>query len=273
MDDKAIKQIQDAAAAVALSQGVLANINHDHPVAALPDNFKVHDLEKFLPNRTRYRASLATESLATFTAYHDSQDPAPVFINPDNMAATAIYNLGDVVDPGHGDHTSTLTLEKTAPYRAYLFLAKSSPHTQKAVAEWVEDWRDHVTAYDSDGNPIHALQLAATLRNIDIEAARKINSTDSDFSATRSTLENIEAKSGVGKMPSVVVFTCEPYLGLPVRQFKFRIGVMPTEKGLNFATRRIQEEADTQAMADDFVQVVRAHLGETATIYQGTYTL
>lgn len=274
MDHTAIKLIQDSAAAVALSGDALVDVRAHTPVVALPDNFKVQSLEKYLDGRVRFRASFRTAHINSFAAYHEQHDmAAPMFIDPDEMAAVAIYNLGDEGVPGHGDHTATLKLEKTAPFKAFLRLASNSPHSQRAIAEWVEDWRDYVHAYDANDAEIPPARLAATLRTIDIESARKVTSTEEDFSATRSALESIEAKSGAGSLPKYLVFTCEPYLGLPAQQFAFRVGILTGDKDVKFSVRRIQEEADTEATAEAFVSAIRSWAPAKTAIYQGTYTL
>ena len=274
MDHTAIKHIQDTAAAVALSKNSLDTASRFTPLAALPENFAIHSLERYLYGRARYRAALETKHIASFAAYHQEHgEHAPVFINPDAMSALAIFNLGDIESPGHGDDTASLRLEKTAPFKAYLAITQNGPHSQKAIAEWVEDWRDHISAVGTDDTAIPVVTLAATLRNIDIEAARNVNSTAGDFSASRSAMESIEAKSTVGKLPKVVIFRCSPYHGLPEQDFRFRVTINTGDDKVKFSAQRIQEEADTEATAEMFTHVIATALADDTTILQGTFKL
>lgn len=273
MDQTAVKQIQDTAAAIALAQGPLASVSEATPLVALPDNFALHDLERYLPQRSRFRASFRTAHIASFADYHQEHGPAAIFIDPEAMAAISIYNVGTTDEPGHGDHTAALQLEKTASFKAFLRFIGAGPHDQRTIAEWVEDWRDYVTGYDSEGTEIPPIRMAAGLRKVDIESARKVSSSESDFAANRSVIEDIEAKSADGSLPSFVSFACAPYHGLTEQIFQFRISVVTSGEKLRFSTRRVQEEADTEETATQFVEVLKEAVGTDAPIYQGTYQL
>ena len=87
-------------------------------VVALPSDFKLHNLEQFLPNRRRARGTMSTAVLASFTEYatEHAEEGASVFIEPDLMIATAVLNLGSPSVPGHADNRAKLQLKKTAAY-------------------------------------------------------------------------------------------------------------------------------------------------------------
>lgn len=277
MDQSAIQHIEENAAAVALNGELLHTLFSSEgsvPVTALPKDFNLHSMEKYLPHRVRYRAQFVTSHPTSFANYHDQRGmEAPVFVDRDRMKAVAIYNLHSGESAGHGDDTATLQLEKTAAFKDYEQFTSSGQHSQRSIAEWVEDWRDFITAIDTEGDSIPMARLIATLRNIDIESARKVNSSEGDFSATRSALESIEAKSSAGSMPKVLIFTCNPYHGLPDQEFRFRIGILTSGDKLTFSARRIQEEGDTEATAEKFCETLRAWLPANADIYQGVISL
>lgn len=277
MDKTAIQQIQDTAAAVALARDVLDHSNalaESRPVIALPENFELHNLEQYLPGRTRYRARFTTAHIKSFADYHEKQGmEAPVFIDRDKMRAQAVFNLGDSASPGHGDDTATLALDKTAAFRAFENLAGAHKLNQREIAEWVEDWRARIQAVDGEGKEIPISKLVRTLRNIDIKAARDVNSSEGDFSSRRSAMESVEANSTEGAMPKVISFTCEPYHGLGEQEFRFRISLLTGGDTLAFSVHRIQEEADTEVTADHFCQVLKNHLAGNAVIYQGSIAL
>lgn len=274
MDKTAIQTIQDSAAAVALSAAAISGVGKHVPLAALPDNFELHSLEPYMPGRARFRARFKTSHILSFAEYHTVHGPACIYINPDEMCATTIYNAGTVDDPGHGDHRASLQLEQTAPFREFLrFTRDGGKHDQRTIAEWVEDWREHVTGVDAEDQEIEPIRLAIALRKVDIEAARKVSSSEGDFAANRSVTENIEARASQGSLPSYVLFRCIPYHGLPEQVFAFRISILTGDDKLRFSTRRVREEGDTEQTADNFVQVLSESVSTDETIYQGVYNL
>lgn len=68
-----------------------AAINCGLDVAALPDDTKVLELEKFKPNRNRFRGEFLTRRIDDFVSYTTAKADtgAECFVWPDNMSATA----------------------------------------------------------------------------------------------------------------------------------------------------------------------------------------
>lgn len=112
-----------SAANAALTQTV-APTNGEAAIA-LPESFKVHDLEHYLPTRRRLRGSMTTPVLADFAVYtiDHKEAGATVFVNPDAMKAVAVLNLGTPASPGHGDNRAVLAPPKTATFAALLSIA------------------------------------------------------------------------------------------------------------------------------------------------------
>ena len=102
-------------------------------IVALPGDFKLHDIEKYTSYRKRARGTMATTSVEDFAVYtkkHVDEDPAHIFIDPSEMAATAILNLGSPDYPGHADNRAKLTLKRTAAYQALMAVSGTfSPYT------------------------------------------------------------------------------------------------------------------------------------------------
>ncbi len=59
---------------------------------ALPENFRIHDLEKFNLNRFRFRGALSTASIDDFTRYSKdlADEGTRCFIDADNMRAVSV---------------------------------------------------------------------------------------------------------------------------------------------------------------------------------------
>lgn len=225
MDKSAIEAIQAARTVADLTQA-LKYANLEMPVAALPDNFKLANLEQYLPGRCRYRGAMKTVALKDFMDYCDAHadSGAACFVDPQKMTARSIFNLGDAAEPGHADFTAELSLVKTAEYSALLDL-NGSRSNQKTMAEFLEDYQDSIVCFAGDGEVIPNSKAIAAVRRLTIEASRREDHESQDFKASRSALESIEARSDHG-LPSGFRFECIPYNGLEIRSFDLRLSVL-----------------------------------------------
>ena len=66
LDATAINQIHALISAQGVNE-IISKIGAD--AVALPENFRIHDLEKFNLNRFRFRGALSTASIDDFTRY------------------------------------------------------------------------------------------------------------------------------------------------------------------------------------------------------------
>lgn len=149
LDATAINQIHALISAQGVNE-IISKIGAD--AVALPENFRIHDLEKFNLNRFRFRGSLSTASIDDFTRYSKdlADEGTRCFIDADNMRAVSVLNLGTIDEPGHADNTATLKLKKTAPFSALLSV-NGERNSQKSLAEWIEDWADYLVGFDANG--------------------------------------------------------------------------------------------------------------------------
>lgn len=109
LDAEAIQLIQQSQAISAASDA-LANTS-DH-LLALPQDWKLNDLEFAQQSRRRFRGRMHTELLPCFAAYvreyAEAENDPPVFVEGARMRAVAVLNMGLPGDsPGHADSTAT----------------------------------------------------------------------------------------------------------------------------------------------------------------------
>lgn len=79
LDATAINQIHALISAQGVNE-IISKIGAD--AVALPENFRIHDLEKFNLNRFRFRGTLSTASIDDFTRYSkDLQMKAPAALS------------------------------------------------------------------------------------------------------------------------------------------------------------------------------------------------
>jgi uncharacterized protein YfdQ (DUF2303 family) len=255
-DKEAIEQLQQSEA---IEQANLATIEaitlNKTAVVALPSNFQKHDLEAFMPHRRRARGVMHTESIAAFVAYANEhhEDGASIFVNAAHMSAEAVLNLGTPDSPGHADNSAVVTLERSAAYAA---LKKHTDQniSQTQAAEFFEDWPAEIRCFkDSDSSEqIHVAKVVAALRKITIEAMRKLENTEQNLSASRSTFESVQATS-TEAIPTIIYFTCRPYADLPERQFVLRLGIKTGDNKPQIILRIVNEELHSEKMAQEFV--------------------
>lgn len=272
-DKSAIEALQFAAsitnAHTALDAALLDR--HAAPVVALPSDFKLHELEDHLPGRSRARGAMETTSLESFANYIRQHAGAgcTVFVDAVNMRARAVLNLGTSLAPGHADDVATLKPEKTAPYTA-LLQATTSGISQKAAAEFLEDWSGEVECFNDAGLIAPKLAIGA-IRRISIEGARKVESEVQNLSATQSAFESVIATSK-DPIPTLIYFTCQPYADLPGRAFVMRLGITTGDKDPRIVLRIIKDEEHREEMAAELCERITELIGDAAQTVIGTYT-
>lgn len=241
----------------------------------LPENHRLHDLRSFQPTKRRFTGKLRTSDLNDFIGYtkaHANQG-AEGFIDAENLSCTMFYNLGDEATPGHADWRAELTLKGTAPYNA-LLEANGSRLDQAYLATWLEDWADFLTPFGQDEGVVYGNvgKAVAAVRKITIKASSESESTVGDFAATRTSMEEVEARSKL-ELPAGFIFRCCPYLGLTDRSFRLRLQVLTGHKEPLLVLRIVQLEAKQEAIAQEFKEVLLSDLADAATLTIGTFSV
>ena len=267
MYESAIRLIQQTA--------IAANDNRQarmpEGTIALPDNFRIHDLEQFGEGRRRYRGAFSTASLSDFVTHViDNKGESQGFIDAEKLSATVFFNLGDTELPGHGDWTATLQLKATAAYRALLGI-NGKYLSQRELIEWLEDWHNNVTGFNGeDDTYITASAAIEAIRKINIKSTKDSTHVEQERRASRSAMEEVEASAGPS-LPQRVSFQCEPYLGLPQRNFALRLSVLTSHEDPMLVLRVAQLEEQQEAIAKDFKEALISEVGEAASMTIGTF--
>lgn len=266
----ALRALLEQQAIIAAESAVRGAFETDGTIA-LPDHFKLHDIEHMLPQRRRQRGAMRTSALADFATYvRDHRDgSAKVFVDQDQMRATAVLNLGTPAVPGHADDTAVFAPEQTAPYKALLATASGQALKQSAVAEFIEDWAPHVTCRNDEG-PIPVHKAIAAVRRVTIESIRKLESQEQNLRAERTAFESVAATS-VEPLPTFITFTCGAYLELAPRAFELRLGVATGGDKPMIQLRIINPEQHRVDMAAELASRVRDVLGGDLPVLVGTY--
>lgn len=255
-DKEAIQALQEGACIKEAHDAIYCAFN-EAAVVALPEKITLHDLEGYMQNRRRARGVMKTNSIESFAAYTNQhkEEGAAVFVDPKDMSASAVLNLGTPVEPGHTDNRAVLRLEKTAAYKALTEITCLGK-TQKEVAEFLEDWADYVKCYGFTEKgqliapEIKTSRAIAAIRKITIESMRKMESSEQALSASKSAFESVQATS-VDPLPVLIEFSCFPYPGIAQRTFLLRLSVLTGDATPKMTLRIIKEEQHQEAMADE----------------------
>ena len=249
-DKEAIQELQIGAATYQAENAVKSALE-SKGVAALPNHFTVHDLEKHMPTRRRARGNMATDVLDSFAAYtlEHAEDGATVFVNTEHMSATAVLNLGTPDAPLHADNTAHLSSKQTAAYNALRGIANGAGKKQADVAEFLEDWAGQVKCF-AGSDELSLPKAIAAIRKVTIETMRKLESEEQQLSASMSAFESVKASSKEA-LPTTIYFTCQPYKGFAERTFVLRLAVLTTGDKPAIGLRVVKQEEHVEEMAKE----------------------
>lgn len=252
-------------------------INHsamDSPIrmVMVPESFKQADLEKYFPERRRFRGLFSTSDIEDFNGYALNENAEVVFINTESasMSAVAYFDLGDQANPGHAEHTATLSCEPLPAYKAALKI-NGERLKQSQLAEFIEDWLPHLTVLCDDEvqNPLQAIQA---VRNIKITASAAASHSEHHFGAARSAMEEVEAKSTVHKLPTHIKFNLVPHTAFDAIDVMFRVSVIADAENPRLTLRWMQQDIQQTAIGDNLKRLIEASIGEMGCpIYSGSF--
>lgn len=243
----------------------------DTPTVVLPDGCQVITLEKWQAGRSRFRGIYSTHSLADFAAYAAGRATAGAkgFIDQDVMTCTLIFNLGDTAAPGHADDRALLRLKPSAGYKAAQAIGGRAM-SQKDLSDWIEDWHQYLTAVDEAGQAMGISKAIAAVRTITVKAASESDHTVSETSASRSSMDQIEARSKE-TLPANLLFSVVPYDGLTEQQIQLRVSVITSGSQPALKLRWVGEEVQREEIAQEFKSVLENQIGEAAKLTLGSF--
>ena len=246
----------EAKAIATLSNPALQLVRGD--LAAVNQDYKVLDLEKYQDGRNRARGVLNTPSLEDFKSYVlDAQEGnAPVFVDHKNVSATAVLNYqeqGHV--QGHCDHLALLKLESTVVW-SKLNSLKDRKLSQRDFAVFIEDWVSVLEITDADGNVIGGAQALSAIRNMKIDASVTVDNSVGNLSESRSRFEQVEARSKDEFTPAYFKIRDSAYLGLDERLIVLRLIINTNDEKPVFSMQIVKEELLCNEIVQEFKEKV-----------------
>jgi uncharacterized protein YfdQ (DUF2303 family) len=244
-------------------------IKSDFPGIVLPKDCSIQSLEALQTYRNRYIATFYTMDMADFSAYVNKHGQAQVFIDSKTPIAEAIFDLGTIEQPGHAKHRAKLQLEQTPEYAALVAFERSA-HSQQELAEWLEDWQFNITADDGKGEEMEIKKAIAAVRRVTITAKSKGEHSVGNLSQSKSSLEELDARSGEQSLPAWIRFTCAPYHGLGQYDFNMRVGVRMSNDTIMFKLTGSNFAQQCRAYQEEFMSKVQQVINHDGTaVYIG----
>lgn len=228
-------------------------------LAAVNNEYKVVDLERFQDGRNRARGVLNTPSFEDFKTYvlaGSTPDPAPVFVDHKNVSATALLNYFQPnFAQGHCDHTAVLKLEPTVVWNK-LNQLKDTKLSQKRFAIFLEDWAGVLVATTDSGEIISIGEALNAVRNMQIDKSITNGNQVNNMSESNSKLERVEASATVGKLPSYFEIQDTAYVGLEEKTIKLRLVVNSSGSEPELALQIVKEELLCNEIIQEFKEKV-----------------
>lgn len=228
-------------------------------------------LEKWQAGRSHFRGIYSTHSLADFSTYVADRaiSTAKGFIDQDEMTCTLLFNLGTDEAPGHADDRALLRMKASAGYKAAQAIGGRAM-SQKDLSDWIEDWHQYLTPIDDEGKAIPVAKAIAAVRTITVKAVSESESTVGETSASRSAMDQIEARSKE-TLPVALLFSTIPYEGLTEQQINLRISVITSGAQPALKLRWVGEEVQREDIAQEFKAVLDSRIGTAAKLSLGTF--
>lgn len=235
---EALQHLQLSEAIKEATEATIGSMQRSDGIVALPENFKVADLEKYMPHRRQMRMNVTTVSLESFLNYVKSAgvpgvptDGAAVFVAAKSMEALAIMDLGSGDQPGHCLHKVRFVAQKSDLYAEILEITANSlnkPISQSELAEFLEDFAPSVASMTgSSGEDISTKSAIFAIRNLTIDKAAKELSVEDKLSASRSSFESVTASGSPGSiLPCIIHFNDQAYEGLDLVTISLRVSVV-----------------------------------------------
>ncbi|UQY33792.1 YfdQ family protein [Pseudomonas fulva] len=268
--------LQHIEAQALIASGTRIEVPGGTTLAVLPEAARTLNLEQYQELRNRFRGDLKTHSLRDFCNYvtnhvDDLSAAGPSgFINQDNMSAQVLFNLGNPDTAGHADDTATLTLKPTAAFKAVEAIV-GQKLSQQALAEWLEDWARNIEASAGEAK-LNIVAAINGIRRMTIKATSQRDSSVGDLSASRSAMDEIEAKSQE-TLPTSFHFTTVPYEGLQPALIVLRLSVITGNDAPVLKLRWVGEEAQREEFAEEFKNVLSSEIGGLVPLTIGTFQL
>lgn len=258
------------------ASNAINNLLAEMPVVALPNNFDLKNIEGLMEQRNRFRGTFKTSSIHDFIAYTESQvlDSAEMFVDhTGRMEAVAIFDVGDADVPLHCEHRAIYKPKPTAVFAAISSIAELDNLSQRELTDFIEDWLEDVKLVCDEGDTeLRPAQAIASIRSVTVEARSSQTHSEGNFSASRSAMDEVEARSAVDRLPDFLVFEVSPYEGFEKQTIYLRVSLFTGSEKPSFKLRWVGKEAQLEEIGEELVTKLQEGLPEDLAVYKGEFS-
>lgn len=263
---------------VAASQAI-NNLLCELPVVALPNNFDLKNIEDLMEQRNRFRGTFKTSSIHDFIGYTEAQtlNDAKMFVDhSERMEAVAIFDVGDEGNPLHCEHRAIYKPKPTAVFAAISSIAERDKLSQRELTDFIEDWLEDIAIVCDEGadesTELRPAQAIASIRSVTVETRSSQTHSEGNFSASRSAMDEVEARSAVDRLPDFLVFEVSPYEGFEKQTIYLRVSLFTGSEKPSFKLRWVSKEAQLEEIGEELVAKLQEGLPEELPVYKGEFS-
>ena len=247
----------------AVKQALASSQQLPEDAVIVPDGYRLESLERFNQVPNLFKGTFSTTVLGEFTKYvvqHGNENSA-VFIDNEQIKATAIIDQGSHEEPQWGKHRADITLLKPPAYQSLLRF-NNQLLTQQDFIDFAGDWGDNITFVFDDDSKQSVDKVIKLLRKVKVGFNSTREQEVNANSSSKSALESIEIKAGNDPLPIGFVFTTLAYESIQLINFECQLRATSDDKGVKFKFRVNQLDAINERISNEFRNAVTARFQE-----------
>jgi uncharacterized protein YfdQ (DUF2303 family) len=272
MEQSGIYAIRDMAAAEQVNATLTELSEFITPSIALPNDYKLINLEQFSHAPARFRCTFNTTLIEEFIAYvnNNGTSASGIFVNPIDATAHAIIDLGDHDKPKWGDHLACLNLKKL-PEFAKLLDTQDKKLTQQELIDFAEDWQGNIQFIDEKNIDLDFRASINAIRRLTVNATQNNESTVGNFNASQSSMDAIEVKSAGATPPYGFIFLCQPYESFGTVTLICQLRALTDGKTVTLKYRITALEKTINNLGQEFKELLKKAITvDEVSFYTGT---
>jgi uncharacterized protein YfdQ (DUF2303 family) len=236
-----------------------------------PQGTTVVSLEHLAEHPARLRQTFKTQRISDFVAYVNSaqgKNKPTVYVSRRGNEASAIIDHGDEKLPGWGSHCAELTSVKTCGFQALETLC-AKPRSQSELIDYLEDWAAEGVECLVSGEGVSASAAIAAVRRVELKSSASSAHAQDNFVASRTALEQIEARGAVNALPEYIKLIAPVYVGTKKRDILARVSVRETDGKPAFIIRLMQFDALLENVAREVEDALVSAFSAEVSVFVG----
>lgn len=226
-----LQNLSDAAVGAVLAAPTFEEVpteRHAHAdsVILINKNTNLIDLDQFADGKRRKTGEYTTHSVADFVRFvkdETTPEDCKIFVNADLMKATAFLNYGAKgFEQGKLDYKAVIELKMTPVFQKLVNLHHNTV-SQRDLIDFLTDYAPVLTPVNSQGETINIGNAINALRQIKIDETKNTQNDVQNFGETRSTFENVKARTADDNMPVIFEVDDACYQSLPKTEISLRL--------------------------------------------------